>query len=106
MSAIENRRGAVEKELFDRYDRLNALIEKEEQELTSRHIPHDVEFCYYSPLGEAEDNSMALAIGVTEVNGKLRLCHQESHYEKGIFWTPLVDCLPHVRVNVARFIPK
>jgi hypothetical protein len=106
---LEVRAEKARKELFARYDRLNALWLEAEERLTKYHIPRPVkhEYCEYL-LDEGDPNSGSMwdCLGLQKVKGKWRICHGSYYYiEPGPSnWTPIVDCSAEVRVWAAKHL--
>jgi hypothetical protein len=110
METLEKRAETAQTTLFHRYDVLTALWTKAEKELTVRHVPHEIEYTYYSPgcYQDAEIDPMIGMLGIAKIDGKWRLCHAERYYqsEEPTKWTPIVDCSAYMRVQMARHLPK
>jgi hypothetical protein len=106
---LEQRAHNVRKQLFDRYDQLNAFWLKAEEMLTKKyHIPHAIQFDYGYP-GECEirdlDHNLCDCLGLAKIKGKWRICHGQyrlSGPPEPDEWTPIVDCAAGVRVAAAK----
>jgi hypothetical protein len=99
--------------LFGRYDQLNALWLRAEEELTKFHIPRPVSYPYLkyeedyqNPLSEVNH-----CLGVQRIKGKWRVCHAFDYPYRGYpefepTWTPITDCSVEIRVQAAKHIPQ
>ena len=103
---LDQRAQKAREELFKRYDALNALWLKAEEEITKLHIPHAVEYVYDDyPDGHPRD-----CLSVLKIKGKWRIC--QGTYAHGSYpefgpddWTPVVECSALVRVEAAKHLP-
>jgi len=107
---LDQRAEIARKELFARYDQLNALWIKAEERLTKYHIPHAVEFNYCSYRIDYNDPSageMLDYLSLQKVKGKWRICFGSCYYlgPGPSEWTPIVDCSAEIRVNAAKYLP-
>jgi hypothetical protein len=107
---LEQRAQRVRKDLFSRYDQLNALWTKAEEDLTRVHIPRPVEFIYgHYPADEHRTNESQVyeCLGLQKVKSSWRICHgsycdAQSGPET---WTPIVECSAQIRVEGAKHLP-
>jgi hypothetical protein len=101
--------------LFKRYDALNALWLKAEEEITKLHIPHDVRYAYDghdpSEFGPNEGKEYYwVCLGVQKIKGKWRVCHG-AYYEacdgrdSCPDWIPIIECSAEIRVEAAEHWP-
>ena len=99
------------KELFDRYDQLNALWVKAEEELTRLHIPRPVHYTYASYDADPCDNEpwqIHHCLGLQKVKGKWRICYCTMHDafpEMPEDWTPITESSAEIRVKAAKHLP-
>lgn len=107
---LTERAERARKELFCRYDELNTLWLKAEEELRKLHIPRDVERVYrsYEPDPDWPGHRDYLHLGLRKDKGKWRICHGASsdvHPEMSIIWTLITECSAEIRVNAAQYLP-
>ncbi|HTU93808.1 MAG TPA: hypothetical protein VMF69_27255 [Gemmataceae bacterium] len=108
---LEERAQKVRKELFERYDQLNALWLRAEEKLTRKHVPHPVVFPYleYEPDYREPAFRMVKCLGLQKISGKWRICYGEyaslSEPEPSD-WTPITDCSAVIRVEASKHCPK
>lgn len=96
------------KTLFGRYDQLNALWLRAEEELTRLHIPRSVEFCYQTYTNE-DGSYDEEYLGVQKNKGTWKICHgcsDGSPVEVCSGWTPITDCSAETRVRAAKYLPQ
>ncbi|HTU19587.1 MAG TPA: hypothetical protein VMG10_16115 [Gemmataceae bacterium] len=98
-------------ELFVRYDKLNALWLKAEEQLTHLHIPRPAECIYrdYEPDYREPEFRIAECLGLQKIKGKWRICYGEYALlsEPGPSdWTPITDCSAEIREEAAKHFPK
>lgn len=107
---LNERAQKARKALFNRYDQLNALWERAEEELTRLHIPHPIEFVYRHYEDDWRDPSgaqIAQCLGIQKIKGKWRICHGTyvmPHEPGPDDWTPITDCSGDVRIEAARHL--
>jgi hypothetical protein len=108
--------GDLKRQLFERYDRLNAAYEAAEARLAEQHIPHAVHVVYdIHPLNVLKDmGNEYFSLGVQKIKGKWRICHSidddQEYAEAGndvpMHWHPIVEAAACVRVEAAEHLPK
>jgi hypothetical protein len=103
---LDQRAKTAREELFRRYDALNALWLKAEEDISKLHIPHDVEYPYqtYDIIEQKPDSYLA----VVKIKGKWRICQgtYRDWCEAGpAEWTPIVECSAAIRVYCAKYLP-
>jgi hypothetical protein len=108
---LDERAQKVRKELFARYDQLNALWLKAEERLTKHHVPRPVQCIYALPnTGEPEDQGLpeAVCLGLQKVKGKWRICYGVYWFsaQPDADWLPITECSAEIRVEAARHLPK
>jgi hypothetical protein len=106
---LEQRAQKVRKELFSRYDQLNALWEKAEEQLCKNHIPREVLFPFNSfDMNPGERNAQILqCLGLQKIKGKWRICYVEfpDRCECALeWWTPIIECSAEIRVQAAKHL--
>lgn len=112
MATLEARAKNARQSLFQRYDQLNALWEKAEEQITKFHIPRPV--CYeYEALcafqyGEEEPYE-GCCLGVQKVKGKWRICHGTYYYcappgDDEPDWKPIIECSAEVRASAVEHL--
>jgi len=100
----------AQKELFTRYDQLNALWLKAEERLTKYHIPRSVEHIYRECLIDERDPGSGPVwdcLGLQKVKGKWRICWGSYCYSdpEPSVWTPITECSAEIRVGAAMHLP-
>src|SRR5438445_9034726 len=110
---LEHRAQKVRKDLFHRYDQLNALWLKAEQELTKHHVPRPVVFCCRSYDLEEEgrpDLVVSECLGLQKIGGKWRICYgsccNSGNSDEPPDWTAITECSAEVRVDAAEYLPS
>lgn len=112
---LEERAEKARKELFVRYDKLNALWTKAEEQITKFHIPRPVQFTYRSyPLDEFQDPNgpqVCHCLGLQKLKGKWRIClgtfvESSQCPEEEPSWTQVLECSAEERIDAAKHIPK
>ncbi len=108
---LEQRAQKVRKELFSRYDQLNSLWEKAEQQLCKNHIPRAVLFHFGSydiNPGERDVTQMLQCLGLQKIKGKWRISYVEfpdwCEECQSDWWTPIIDCSAEIRVQAAKHL--
>src|SRR5262245_7253879 len=102
---LEQRARKAREELFARYDQLNALWLKAEEQIAKYHIPHAVEYIY-APDDHPNDPTDS-CLGVVKIKGQWRICHgyYRPAYEPFAYeWTPITECAAAIRVQVVKHI--
>ncbi|HYV38454.1 MAG TPA: hypothetical protein VE988_22410 [Gemmataceae bacterium] len=95
----------VRKELFARYDGVNILWRRAEEQLTKHHIPRAV---YYElpddPDAEPDPMAGIQCLAVEKVNGKWRITYGCYPYGEPALgdWKPIVECCAETRVEAAK----
>ncbi len=108
---LDERAEKARKELFARYDQLNALWLKAEERLTRLHIPRPVQFIYASRSHHDPDflpgDPECACLGLQKVKGKWRICYGEyySCSQPDADWQPITECSAEVRVEAAKHLP-
>lgn len=107
---IEQRAEKVRTDLFTRYDHLNALWQKAEEQLAKMHIPLPVEHKYGEYCEDWRDASTVIyeCLGMQKFAGKWRICYGRYHLlseDTPDEWTPICECSARVRVRAAKHIP-
>jgi len=111
MTLIERAR-KVRETLCGRYEQLNALWLRAEEELTRLHIPRPVGCDYRQYLDDPHDDNTLICecLGIQKVKGKWRICHATypaySAPELCGGWTPITECSVETRVRAASHLPK
>ncbi len=103
---LNQRAQKAREELFNRYDALNALWLKAEEEITKLHIPHGVSYVYNDDLNGCYPSD---CLGVMKIKGKWRICHGSylpSCEPEPDDWTPIVECSAVIRVEVVKHLPR
>ena len=97
--------------LFGRYDQLNSLWMRAQEELTKLHIPRPVSYSYRSYKEDYYDPSTQVdfCLGIQKIKGKWGICHAIDHPCDGDYdpeWTPIAECSVEVRVQAAKYVPQ
>src|SRR5947208_1711218 len=81
---LAERAQKVRQELFERYDKINALYLQFEERLNRKyHIPHPIQHSYYTyDLEEGNPNAgwASDCLGLDRIKGKWRICHGSYYY--------------------------
>jgi hypothetical protein len=112
---LDQRAKQAREQLFKRYDALNALWLKAEEEITKLHIPHSVTYAYDSldtdEFGLNEGKVFFVpCLGVQKIKGKWRIC-VGSYYDypdgrdSDPEWTSIIECSAEIRVEAAEHLP-
>jgi len=109
---LDQRAEKARKELFARYDQLNALWEKAEERLTRYHVPIPVQstLIYYDEQYNPDPDTGALCfcLGLQKIKGKWRICYGEyySMQQHDADWRPITECSAEIRVDAVRQLPR
>jgi hypothetical protein len=105
---LDKRAQKVRRDLFDRYDQLNALWLKAEEQLKQNHIPR---MSYYdfpeSPADlDSNGNRWTQSIALWKVKGEWRICYgTHPDFDPGMLeWKPIVECSAEVRVEAVKHL--
>lgn len=103
---LNQRAEKVRKELFARYDQLNALWLQAEERLTKHHVPRPVQYIYARYSRIVEDDPEAVCLGLQKVKGKWRICYGECYAcsQPGPDWLPITECSAEIRVAAAEHL--
>jgi hypothetical protein len=105
---LNQRAEKARKELFSRYDQLNALWEEAEERLTRYHVPCPVQHIYHHSRGlQSDDGPECVCLGLQKIKGKWRICYGEyfSCNQPDAEWQPITECSAEIRVEAARYLP-
>jgi hypothetical protein len=108
---LEQRAKKVRDELFSRYDQINALWLKAEEQITQFHIPQPVQFTYGSY--NLEDPGpyyceVCECLGLFKIKGKWRICYGSflpDHEGGPNEWTPITEASAQIRIEAASHLP-
>jgi hypothetical protein len=100
----------VQKQLFDRYDRLNSLWEQAEKQLIALHVPRPVRHAYLSyPMSENSSAYLNHCLGLQKIKGSWRICYAVDYdynrADREPDWTPISECSATIRVHAAPHLP-
>lgn len=109
MTPLEERVQTARDELFPRYDALNALWLKVEEQLTATHIPRPVVRAYshaLDPNGSSDSDEIHDCLGLQKIRGKWRICYSLFYDTNPIYedWKPITECSAHIRVEAAKHV--
>ncbi|MBI3468597.1 MAG: hypothetical protein HY000_36810 [Planctomycetes bacterium] len=109
--SLNERAQRARKVLFDRYDQINALWLKAEEQIVQFHIPRPVCYgyhteCEFTPCGEQP--VVEHCLGVQKVKGKWRICYGTYPYNwpADPDWKPITECSAEVRTAAAKHLPN
>jgi hypothetical protein len=112
--SLNQRAEKARKELFARYDQLNALWEKAEERLTRFHVPTavqtiSVDYCDEdgNPDSDPDSGALGFCLGLQKIKGKWRICYGEyySPNQREADWQPITECSAEIRVDAVRLLP-
>lgn len=105
--ALEDRAEKTRIDLFQRYDQLNALWQKAEEQLRKNHIPRAVH--YDIPIADPnpDDNEWHESLSLQKIQGEWRICHGGcwDYAPEDLEWRPIVECSVEIRVEAVRHLP-
>lgn len=106
--SVSQRAAIARKSLHDRYDELNDLWLRAEEQLAKYHIPIEVDCVYRSWDVEGTPWSQGKSLGMRKLgNSKWRICFahwHEGYPEEDLSWIPIVDCPVEIRVEAAEHL--
>lgn len=104
---LEQRAEKARKELFARYDQLNSLWQKAEEQFAIFHIPHATYYEFPDDPNVCRDPMEGdQALGVEKIGGKWRITYASyppGEPQEGT-WRPIVECSAETRVQAVKHL--
>jgi hypothetical protein len=110
---LDQRAQQARTELFLRYDAINDLWRRAEEQLTKYHIPRPVFYEFPDDPDPEEDLEPGIpgiqCLALAKFNGKWRIlfgCYPDAEDRRELGgWKPIVDCSAQERVEAAKHFP-
>lgn len=104
---LDHRAHQAREQLFERYDQLNALWQKAEEQFRKNHIPRPVVYEFPRDPDLTVADELHEYLSLQKIKGEWHICHGGllEYSPEDLDWKPITECSAELRVEMVKHLP-